>query len=338
MQAGTASQVSSVVNPTTPRTLEVKQYSRFFLLQFQDIPPNPRLAADMGSVVLEIPRSPFSQRSRSVHSKIPSPVAVKQVWWPKPKFNLNPPDFIENIIVHEETNPAGVPRIPLGTIRTPKEKKPRTSKPLNHQSPTKTQTQTYSPKISEKFQEKENLENASSTVVPQTDTPKTPKTMRPKPVLMSKSTSKKSKSPKNKVMFAWTPKADRTDGTPSSPTADRSKFSRVLDLETDDRRLEQRQKQIEYGYNTEGYKNYMLLVPKTRRRDGMPKTPEKKQKCSKRSWDGQIRKWRRQLHEWDNPAAWEPNPFQRQLEQLERLEERDPGDLVKDPVVRSLAF
>jgi len=73
-------------------------------------------------------------------------------------------------------------------------------------------------------------------------------------------------------------------------------------LETDKHRLEQRQKQIDFGYNSEGYKNYRAKVKKE---DRIPKdmhhpvTPRKTQKCSKRSWDGQVRKWRRQLHLWD---------------------------------------
>lgn len=33
-----------------------------------------------------------------------------------------------------------------------------------------------------------------------------------------------------------------------------------------------------------------------------PKTPNKYQQCSKRSWDGQIRKWRRMLHAFDPPS------------------------------------
>lgn len=40
----------------------------------------------------------------------------------------------------------------------------------------------------------------------------------------------------------------------------------------------------------------------------MPNTPDKYQRCSKRSWDGQVRKWRRELHEWDPEEvkkAWE---------------------------------
>lgn len=30
-----------------------------------------------------------------------------------------------------------------------------------------------------------------------------------------------------------------------------------------------------------------------------PNTPRKEKECSKRSWDGQIRKWRRLLHAFD---------------------------------------
>ena len=39
-----------------------------------------------------------------------------------------------------------------------------------------------------------------------------------------------------------------------------------------------------------------------------PSTPDKCQKCSKRSWDGQIRKWRRGLHAWD-PKVDENTPI-----------------------------
>lgn len=67
-----------------------------------------------------------------------------------------------------------------------------------------------------------------------------------------------------------------------------------------ERRIEQREKQLQYGYNTEGYKNYIKLVPKEKRKKGMPVTPNKYQDCSKRSWDGQVRAWRRALHQFDN--------------------------------------
>jgi hypothetical protein len=67
----------------------------------------------------------------------------------------------------------------------------------------------------------------------------------------------------------------------------------------DDQRLVQRQKQIDYGYRTVGYLRYRLLVPKDMRKPDHPRTPKKAQGCSKRSWDGQLKKWRRDLHLWD---------------------------------------
>jgi len=67
--------------------------------------------------------------------------------------------------------------------------------------------------------------------------------------------------------------------------------------ETDERRLAARQKQIDIGVNTPGYRRYLEEVDE--RKKGDPKTPDKYQVCSKRSWDGQVRKWRRQLHQYD---------------------------------------
>jgi len=69
--------------------------------------------------------------------------------------------------------------------------------------------------------------------------------------------------------------------------------------EMNERRLETRQKQIDIGKNTPGYQNYLKLVPRSQRKRGNPQTPHKYQVCSKRSWDGQIRKWRRLLHKFD---------------------------------------
>eukprot|EP01123_Difflugia_compressa_P006466 TRINITY_DN186_c0_g1_i1.p1 TRINITY_DN186_c0_g1~~TRINITY_DN186_c0_g1_i1.p1 ORF type:complete len:652 (-),score=166.58 TRINITY_DN186_c0_g1_i1:402-2357(-) len=67
----------------------------------------------------------------------------------------------------------------------------------------------------------------------------------------------------------------------------------------DEQRLLQRQKQIDYGYRTVGYLRYRLLVTKEQRKPDHPRTPKKTQACSKRSWDGQLKKWRRDLHLWD---------------------------------------
>ncbi|GJQ10635.1 hypothetical protein GpartN1_g2426.t1 [Galdieria partita] len=77
-------------------------------------------------------------------------------------------------------------------------------------------------------------------------------------------------------------------------------------IEKDERRLRQRQKQIDNGKNTIGYQRYCSLVPKEERRLEHPFTPLKYQKCSKRSWDGQIRRWRRMLHQYDPPTQENP--------------------------------
>jgi len=89
-----------------------------------------------------------------------------------------------------------------------------------------------------------------------------------------------------------------------SPSRDSNtlKVRRVdLERETDPKRLSQRQKQIKIGKDSEIYKKYIQLVPKSkRRRRGRipidPCTPDIHQKCSKRSFDGQVKAWKRQLH------------------------------------------
>lgn len=73
--------------------------------------------------------------------------------------------------------------------------------------------------------------------------------------------------------------------------------------------ISQRQKQIDKGKNTTGYVNYVTIVPRDEREwwlknvDGLiihPATPDKRRPCSKRSWEGTMRKWRRSLHQYDD--------------------------------------
>lgn len=73
---------------------------------------------------------------------------------------------------------------------------------------------------------------------------------------------------------------------------------RVL-YEKDPAVLERRQKQIDFGKNTLGYDNYIEQVPKDERTKDHPKTPPMHLKFSRRAWDGLIKKWRIQLHQWD---------------------------------------
>jgi hypothetical protein len=81
--------------------------------------------------------------------------------------------------------------------------------------------------------------------------------------------------------------------------------------ESDTHKIEQRLKQIGFGKSTKGYEKYTTLVLVHQREyenEDHPVTPRADQKCSKRSWDGQLKKWRRQLHRWDNVRTMDDLP------------------------------
>lgn len=56
--------------------------------------------------------------------------------------------------------------------------------------------------------------------------------------------------------------------------------------------------------NTLGYKNLVKFVPPNKLK-GYPMPPNILDKCSKRAWDGQVRKWRRLLHKFDDVASFD---------------------------------
>lgn len=87
---------------------------------------------------------------------------------------------------------------------------------------------------------------------------------------------------------------------PFSPARAAAQGINLVERETCPKKLASRQKQIDYGKNTTGYSLYTAQIPKNQRKRGdHPWTPNKFQICSKRSWDGQVRKWRRALHKFD---------------------------------------
>eukprot|EP01083_Nonionella_stella_P068664 182505_1 len=76
-----------------------------------------------------------------------------------------------------------------------------------------------------------------------------------------------------------------------------------------DARIAQRMKQINLGKSTPEYERYVEHVPKNKRKQSYPVTPDARKFMSKRQWDGKVRQWRRQLHrfdeDWDNMQARE---------------------------------
>ncbi|CAF0804572.1 unnamed protein product [Adineta ricciae] len=74
----------------------------------------------------------------------------------------------------------------------------------------------------------------------------------------------------------------------------------LLEVESDPHTLRQRTKEILKGKMSDSYAAYIAKYPiKKQRRREHPTSPNKYRKCSRRCFDGQLRTWRRNLHQFD---------------------------------------
>ena len=67
-------------------------------------------------------------------------------------------------------------------------------------------------------------------------------------------------------------------------------------------RFQQREKQIELGKATRGYVAFTKAVSRDKRTQADPQTPDSREMCSKRQFDGKLHKWRKGLHQYDPDA------------------------------------
>jgi hypothetical protein len=49
--------------------------------------------------------------------------------------------------------------------------------------------------------------------------------------------------------------------------------------------------------NRADYLGYVAAIPPESREEGMPRTPDAEQQCSKRVWETEMQRWREQLRE-----------------------------------------
>lgn len=93
-------------------------------------------------------------------------------------------------------------------------------------------------------------------------------------------------------------------------------------LETDGEVLRKRQKRINYGKVTAEYQRYILELPRKQRQEYHPKTPNKFRKCSRRKFDGLVKKWRKLLHAYDE----DPMQLEDMKNSIETMSDYDNTD------------
>jgi len=105
------------------------------------------------------------------------------------------------------------------------------------------------------------------------------------------------------------PVSKRSSYSPSiaSPKSCKSSTSSLRIVVPSEGATNWRLKQISYGKNTEGYKNFVKKFPnkdlRFRYMHDLVPTPDAKEKIGKKRWVGKYQKWRKFLHQFDNDGS-----------------------------------
>ena len=73
------------------------------------------------------------------------------------------------------------------------------------------------------------------------------------------------------------------------------------------------QKQIDYGKVSVDYEEYVEEIPIEKRNRFHPRTPDKLQKTSRRSFDSQIKNWKIAIHKWRDIDNQPPKVAKRKM-------------------------
>eukprot|EP01127_Copromyxa_protea_P009910 TRINITY_DN2375_c0_g1_i1.p1 TRINITY_DN2375_c0_g1~~TRINITY_DN2375_c0_g1_i1.p1 ORF type:complete len:366 (+),score=100.63 TRINITY_DN2375_c0_g1_i1:52-1149(+) len=305
-------------NPTTTPTTKLT-YDREFLLRLQTsvVTPKPEIAEALkscslskDSVLVTPKKTPLKTPTKVYVLKTPTKEEKDSTPHQTPT-KLTPSRQPLRTPTKAPTTPTPAARVPLGVVKG---------------SCTPVRTPVRATTTAASFKENNESINKNRATVPASPVPKLalvapvvkpvtvkPTTVKPatvKPATVNQPTVKPTvnstaKNPAKVVektvaaapVSSPLPSASSTPA--SAPASAPTSTKKIPERESDLHRLEQRQKQIDYGKKTVGYERFNSMFPKDKREPGHPVTPRKNQKCSKRSWDGQIRKWRRELHKWD---------------------------------------
>lgn len=269
----TASVTTPTISLSSPRSMDEFYYERDFLLSLQQLDYCQQAIEGLIAEVLPS----FNDNMNSTNPIFTTPTKDSRrnltIQIPKLSVKKSPlhPSNSDDTQLEEPTSPSSstVPVSPLGGVVFKPFKSPRGNTANNSFStPYKSPRSSIVPPVDSNERAVDITSTPNSSLLNGSDSPSSSST--PPPLTLN---------------LEWRVK----------------KVRKQKPREEDPKRLAARQRQIDIGKNTPGFKRFCELVPVDQRTKEHPRVPNIHQVCSKRSWDGQVKKWRRQLHAYDPP-------------------------------------